>query len=165
MKLELHYFVRGTIQSAIGFLFVGVLLSCNINITDNPGPQVSTSIESAKKRHTFIDSYKLNTNTINKIPIESIFVEKKYFLPTGFLKSFDINCCESQMVIVFKEDNNTTSLNDIPLNWSIVGFDQPNSRIMVKSIKGTKWPDIVHIFMKPYVQDSITEDLTLYKSK
>ena len=166
MKLKLNKFIQGTLHVTIGFIVVEMLLSCNFNITDNPGPQISTSIASAKKHHTFIDSYKLNVNTINKIPIQSIFVEKKYFLPVGYLRSFDINCCESQMIIIFKEDNNTTSLNGVPLNWSIVGFDQPNSRIMVKPFNGIKWPDTVHISVKPNIQnDSITENLTLYKVK
>lgn len=131
---------------------VGIFVSCKFNITDNPGPQLSTSIESAKMHSTFICAYKIKGNMINNIPLESIFAEKKYSLGQGFFKGFETDCCETQLVIVFKENNKTASLNDVPTTWDIIGFSQPNSRIMVKYIKGIFLPDTVHIMVRPDVK-------------
>ena len=68
----------------------------------------------SKKHDTFICEYKLSGDKINGLKIESIFAEKKYWLGEGFWSRFDINCCESQLIIVFKDNNTMTTLNDIP---------------------------------------------------
>lgn len=139
-------------------------VSCGLNLKENPGPKFSTSIESAKKNGTFMYSYRMNSRSINNIPVESIFVEKKYFLPKGLLSSYEIECCESQIVIVFAEDNKTASLNDIPINWSIAGFDQPTTRVMTLKIKGTEWPDTIRLIVMPDVKnDKMVESIPIYK--
>ena len=141
-----------------------LLTSCNFNITDIPGPQISSTIESSKKHDTFICEYKLAGDKINGLKVESIFAEKKYWLGEGFWNRFDINCCESQLIIVFKDDNTMTTLNDIPQNWEVVGFHLQNSRLMVKGYNGTLLPNKISLDIRPDVRNIHNlEKLTLIK--
>lgn len=154
-----------TFFSSIKFIpFVIMLSSCNFNITDNPGHQISSSIMSAKKHKTLLGSYRVSSNTINKIPIKEIFIEKRYFLKKGFFEDFEINCCESQLIIVFNEDNKTTTLDGIPSSWNIVGFDQLNSTVMIKDLKGFVSPSIINIVLIPNVEKAeIIENIQLIR--
>ena len=138
--------------------------SCNFNITDNPGPQISSTIESSKKHNTFISAYKIDSNNINGIPIKSIFAEKKYWLSKGFFGKFNINCCESQLIIKLIDDNTMITLNDIPQNWEVIDFRSLNSKMIIKSQKGIVFPDSITILIRPDVKNKNTLDsLTLYK--
>ena len=134
------------------YITVGsIFSSCNFNITDNPGQQVSSSIESAKKPGTYICAYKVIGDQINGYPIQLIFAEKQYYLNEGIFGTFEINCCESQLVIFFKGENNTASLNGIPQNWDIIGFDQLHSQMMVKYFSEVNFPDTIQISVRPDV--------------
>ena len=145
--------------------FVIFLSSCNFNITDNPGPQISYSINTAKKHNTFINSYRVRGNTINKIAVKEIFLEKKYFLQKGFFKDFEIDCCESQLIIVFNENNKTSTLDGIPLTWNIVDFNQLNSKVMIKYLKGFNLPNVIDLILKPNVKNpDIIENIQLIKN-
>ncbi len=70
----------------LGTFLMLMLSACDFNVTDSPGPQISSSIEIAKKNGTFLCEYKGKKpdSTSNKIPIEAIFLEKKYRREKGF---------------------------------------------------------------------------------
>lgn len=141
-----------------------LLFSCNFNITDNPGPQISSTIESSKKHNAFICAYKINSNNINGIPIKSIFAEKKYWLSEGFFGKFTINCCESQLIIVFKDDTNIITLDGIPQNWEIMDFIPIHSKTLVRDYKSNLFPDTIQLKIIPDVKNKqIFEILNLYK--
>jgi hypothetical protein len=140
--------------------------SCNFNLTDIPGPQISTTIRSSKKHGTFICSFRIKGNALNGVEIESIFAEKKYFLRKGFFGKSKINSSESQLVIVFKSDNKMITINDIPKNWDVVGFTLHNSKIIVNEYKGNIFKDSIQIKLIPNLKvPSSFEILTLYKIK
>ena len=165
--MDIHYYTSIThaFILSLKLLLVGIFLaSCNFNITDNPGPQISSSIKSSKKHNTFICAYRVNSNTINNIHVKEIFLEKKYFLHEGFFGNFEINCCESQLVIIFKEDNKTTTLNGVPMGWAIIGFNQLNSLAMVQYLKGFIFPNTINIILIPNVKSNhINENIKLFK--
>ena len=141
-----------------------VFFSCNFNVTNIPGPQVSSTIETSKRHGTFICAYFLNGNNINGLRVESFFAEKKYSLTEGIFGRFTIDCCESQLVIRLKDDNTIITLNDIPQNWEILGFKSQNSKIIVKNYKGISFPDSLSIIVRPDVKNKVVfEKLTLYK--
>ena len=146
------------------FILLGLIMlfsSCNFNITDNPGPQTSTSIDWSKKHGAFICAYKVNGNRINGNLVESIFAEKKYRLNEGFFGTFEIDCCESQLIIVYDSSHNSNPLNDVPENWNYF-----RGEIIVKQYTGVVFPDTVHIRVRPNVKDStVVNDFTLYKIK
>jgi len=139
-------------------LIATLLSSCNFNIDDIPGPQTSSSIEDAKNHKTFICAYKVNGNRINGSLVNAIFAEKKYWLNEGFFGRFEINCCESQLIIVYDSSHNSTPLNDIPENWEAIHSD-----IIVKYYDGIIFPDTVHIMVKPDTAKAIVNDIALYK--
>ncbi len=141
-----------------------LLVSCNFNITDNPGPQMSSTIQSSKAHNAFICAYKIDSNKINGIPIESIFAEKKYWLSEGFFGKFTINCCESQLIIIFKNDNNIISLDGIPQNWEIENFKPINSKMLIRDYKSNVFPDTIQLKIRPDVKNKqIFQTLNLYK--
>jgi len=148
------------------FIVILLFSSCNFNITDIPGPQISTNIKSAKSHGTFICAFTPNGKKLNGSEMKSIFAEKKYFLNEGFFGRFDIDCCESQLVIIYNGNDYVETLNDIPQNWEVVGFFPSYTGILMKSYKGSVFPDSIPIKIIPDVKkpDSI-EMLTLYKVK
>jgi hypothetical protein len=150
------YFTKLVVTS---FALIALLFpSCNFNIDDNPGPQISSSVEDAKNHNTFICAYKVNRNRINGSLVNSIFAEKKYWLNEGFFGTFDINCCESQLIIVYDSSHNSTPLNDIPESWEAIHSD-----IIAKYYDGIVFPDTIHIMVKPDVTKAIENDITLCK--
>ena len=164
----MNHFSLSNLKCRICFfsvITINVLLtSCNFNVTDIPGPQISSTIESSKKHGTFICEYKLSGDKINGLKVESIFAEKKYWLRKGFWSRFDINCCASQLIIVFKDDNTMTTLNDIPQNWEIIGFHLQNSRLMVTGYGGIILPNKISLEIRPDVKNIHNlEKLTLEK--
>jgi len=152
------------IYIVISIAITMLLFSCNFNITDNPGPQISSTIESSKKHNTFICAYKIDSNNINGIPIESIFAEKKYWLSKGFFGKFNINCCESQLIITFKDDNNIITLDGIPQNWEIIDFKPIHSKMLIRDYKSNLFPDTIQLKIIPDVKNKqIFETLNLYR--
>lgn len=150
----------------LAFICCQIFLSCNFNITDNPGPQVSSTIETSKRRGTFICAYTFSEKIINGLQVESFFAEKKYILSEGILGKFEINYYESQLIIRLKDDNTIITLNGIPQNWEISGFKSLNSKIIVKDYKGIYFPDSLAIIVIPDVRnDDIIKKVTLYKVK
>jgi hypothetical protein len=161
MNRQLYTYITSATYTTVVFVLLGILImvsSCNFNINDNPGPQTSSSIESSKSHGAFICAYKVNGSRINGSLVESIFAEKKYWLNQGFFGSFDINCCQSQLVIVYDSSHNSTPLNDVPENWEVIHSD-----IMVKYYDGIVFPDTIHIMVKPDVKKDSVNDITLYK--
>jgi len=140
-----------------------LISSCNFNITDNPGPQISSTIESSKKHGTFICAYKITGNKLNGFEVTSIFAEKSYLLTEGLFGHFDIDCCKSQLVIVLKNDVIPT-LNNEPINWKIIDFEIPHSSMAVKYYKSAVFPDKLDIQVIPSIKDtSNIENITLLK--
>jgi hypothetical protein len=153
-------------QWTLIFFIVSFLIysSCNFNITDKSGPQISSTIESSKNHNAFICAYDVNGHRINGLRIESIFAEKKYWLEDGYLGKFKINCCESQLIIKLLDDNTMITLNDIPQNWEAIDFRSLNSKMIVKFQKGIVFPDSITILIKTDVKNkNILDSLTLYK--
>ncbi|MEO6228563.1 MAG: hypothetical protein ABIP10_00480 [Ferruginibacter sp.] len=141
-----------------------LLTSCRFNITDNPGPQISSNLESSKSHGAFLCEYKINGSRISGLKVKSIFAEKKYGLQTGFWGKFDINCCESQLVILFQDDNTMTTLNDNPENWEVVGFHLHDSKIIIKYYQGISLPDNIEIYIRSNVENKDSfEIITLNK--
>ena len=158
--------IKKTAFILLAFTGCQIFLSCNFNITDVPGPQVSSTIETSKRHDTFICAYTLSGNKINGLRVESFFAEKKYSLSEGLLGKFKIDCCESQLVISIEDDNTIITLIDTPQNWEIIGFKSLNSKIIVKDYKGISFPDSLAIVVRPDVRnEDIFEKLTLYKVK
>jgi len=153
--------IRGTRYTASIFIMLMILTasSCNFNMTDIPGPQVSSTIESSKSHDAFICAYKVNGNRINGSLVNSIFAEKKYWLNEGFFGRFDINCCESQLVIVYDSSHESVPFNDVPKNWQIIHSD-----IIVKYYESVVFPDTIHMQVRLNVKDSsVVNDIALYK--
>lgn len=149
-------------------LIVGFFInsSCNFNITDKPGPQISSTIESSKNHGAFICAYDVNGNSINGLRIQSVFAEKKYWLEEGYLGEFKINCCESQLIIKLIDENTLITLNEVPQNWEVIGFRSLNSKMIVKSQKGIVLPDSITILIRPDVKNKNTlESVTFHKSR
>ena len=142
-------------------ILLNLLSSCNFNITDMPGPQISSTIESAKKHGSFICGFKVNENKINGSPVNSIFAEKKYWLSEGFWGHFEVNCCESQIVIVYDVSHNAVKGNDVPEYWKYI-----NNLVVTRYYKGTVFPDSITIKVIPDINkpDSFG-NFTLYKIK
>jgi hypothetical protein len=158
--------IKKTAFLLLAFIGCQIFLSCNFNITDIPGPQVSSTIETSKRHGAFICTYTLIGNKINGLQVESFFAEKKYSLSEGLFGKFKIDCCETQLVISLKDDNTIITLNDIPQNWEIIGFKSLNSKIIVKDYKGISFPDSLAIVVRPDVRnEGVFKKLTLYRVK
>lgn len=141
-----------------------LISSCNFNITDNPGPQISSTIESSKKHKTFIGEYKIAGDKMNGREITSIFAEKSYSLTEGLFGHFVIDCCQSQLVIIFKTDSGIITLNDTPINWQVIGFKTLHSNSIVKYYTNTVFPDSFNVQVMPSISDTLDiENVTLYK--
>ncbi len=152
------------IKIAISITSNMLLFSCNFNITDNPGRQISSTIESSKKHSTFICAYKADSSHINGIAVESIFAEKKYSLSKGFFGKFIVDCCESQLIIIFKDDTNIITFDDVPQNWEIIDFKPNHSKMLIRDYKNNLFPDSIQLKMIPDVKKKqIFEILNLYK--
>jgi hypothetical protein len=164
--MKSSYIINNSITILLLLSLSQFFYSCNFNITDNPGPQISTTITTAKERGSFICSYNLKGSKINGLRVESVFAEKKYSLGDGIFGKFSLDCCESQLVISFKDDNNITTLNDVAQTWEVLGFKVWNSKILVKDYNGILFPDSIQIIIVPDVNNKTAfEKLTLYKIK
>ena len=97
---ELKTKVRGKLS---GFNIVYVLLvmlsmaACEFNITDKPGPQVSSTIEVSKKHKAYLCKYRLDGNRINGVPLNGAFLERKYSLDQGVFSKFHISDSSAQI--------------------------------------------------------------------
>ncbi len=152
-------------SSIIFLIFAAALCSCNFNINDIPGRQVSWSIKSSRKHGAFICAFRVPGDTINGIKIYEIFGERKYELGSGIFGRFTINCCESQLVIT-STDFNYVTLNGVPQNWEMIGFDPVHSDILAKEYQTINFPDSLVIKIRPNVKDSNNvKAVTLYKIK
>ena len=147
------------------YIAISVLLvSCNFNITDNPGPQISSTIQSSKAHNVFICAYRIDSSTINGILVESIFAEKKYSLSKGLFGKFNLNCCESQLIIIFKSDHNMISLDGIPQNGEIENFIPIHSKMLIRDYKTIFFADTIHLKILPDMKSKlIFKTLNLYK--
>ncbi len=131
-------------------------------MTDNHGPQISSTIESSKKHKTFICSYKITESKLNGQEIASIFAEKSYSLTEALFGHFDIDCCKSQLVIVFKNVSGIDTSNKV--NWKVLGFEPYHSYIIVKDYYDTVFPNKIDIQVMPSIKDTLNiENVTLLK--
>src|SRR6478609_4164326 len=88
---------------ALFTLLFASLTSCDFHVIKRTGPQYSRSVNQAKQNQTFICEYKLKDSVINGVKIKSIFAERKYSHDGGFFSKFEIDCCNSQLVLVSKD--------------------------------------------------------------
>ena len=146
---------------SICFLF----LSCDFNINNRPGPQMSMSVKEAQSNGTFICEYGIVGNTINGIHINTIFAEKKFWRNEGVLLKKQINCCESQLIIVSAQhfSNDGTGYD---FDWNLQGFEGLGNYLIYKDFMSISLPDSIPITVVAINgKDStrVIEKLTLYK--
>ncbi len=144
-------------------IFITCFVSCDFDINDSPGAQMSVSVAEAKKHSTFLYSYRINGNILNGVDIATVFAEKQYWLdPKPFSKN-KIDNLTSQLVIVSK--NLAVDYNK---GWKLRGFKSINSLIIYKYYKGTTLPDTIPIAVVSIVGKDTTQIIerdTLYKIK
>ncbi len=151
------------LSRSILFLIISIVMtSCNFHVIKKPGPQVSWSVVQAKENKTFICSYKLKDSTINGIKIEAIFAERKYSSDGGFFSKFDIDCCESQLVIV-SVNYLASEGAGFSVKWDIPGFNLYSSNLIYQDYKGGLFPDSIPISVISLKNKQIIEKHTLYK--
>ena len=145
------------------------LSSCDFNINDWPGPQMSSSVKESKLHGTFICEYKVNSNNINGTDISSIFAEEQFSRGENFLRTKEISCCESQLVIVCNDNEAfSTQTSGYDTDWKIIGFvnPSPGAFIIYRYYKGTLFPDSIPITivgLKGKDSSRVIKKLTLYK--
>jgi len=156
-------------KCALFTLMVCFMLSaCDFNVNDGPGPQMSSSVKESQKHSTFIGAYKVNGDAINGIRIETIFAEKKFWREKGFLLKKEINCCESQLVIVSATQPFSTQTSGYDTDWKILGFvnPSPSASIIYRDYKGVLLPDsipITVVAIKGKDSSKVIQKLILYK--
>lgn len=123
--------------------------SCDFNINHMPGPQLSWSIDQAKKYKTFICEYKVPGNRINGQPIREIFAERKYSRDIGLLSAKEIDCCESQLLIM-SDSIVSGEGRGFEFEWTIKGFRAPHGYAAVANFKGTLFPNTFPITVIDY---------------
>lgn len=126
-----------------GICVMVMLSACDFNVTNSPGPQISSSIEIAKKNGTFICEYNgQQLNSINhQIRIASVFLERRYRRKKDFFLTKDIDCCASQLVII-----SSHPLVNYGTGWKLTDFTrQPSSFCVVKEIAGISAPDSMQL--------------------
>jgi hypothetical protein len=120
------------------------LSSCDFNINDSPGRQYSLSVKESKQHRTFICEYKVKGNKINGHPINTIFAERKFWRNTGVLLTKEINCCESQLIVV-SEDIIQQGGEGFSYDWNISGFSSIGSYWAYADFRGVAFPDVLPI--------------------
>jgi len=144
-----------------------LLSSCGFNVNNSPGPQMSMSIKEAQKHGTFICEYKIKGGVINGVGIKTIFAEKKFWRQKGLLLKKQINCCESQLVIVSSEPFVADGVGS-DINWKVVGFETQSSYIINKDYKSILLPDsipITVVAIKGKDTSQVIQKLILYKTQ
>jgi hypothetical protein len=136
---------------------------CEFNITDKPGPQVSSTIEVSKKHKAYLCNYRIDGNKINGVLLNEIFVEKKYSLDKGFFSKFHVSDSLAQLVIVSKGDF-ATQYTGYAIDWQLVGFKSKASSIIYRDI-GTNLPDSIPLKVVSIKgkNKNVIQELTLYK--
>ncbi|RAJ83322.1 hypothetical protein CLV59_103286 [Chitinophaga dinghuensis] len=125
----------------LGMFLALMCCSCGFNITDGPGPQVSSSVEISQEAGTFICEYKGKTadSTANDIPIKQIFIEKQYHFVRDFYLKKVISCCTSQLVIVTEQP-----LSGYAADWKLKDFTrQSSSYRVIKELNEVQCPDSI----------------------
>ncbi|MEB0262309.1 MULTISPECIES: hypothetical protein [unclassified Mucilaginibacter] len=149
-------------------VIINILLSsCGFNVTDNPGEQMSSSIDVSKNHSAFICAYQVQGNNINGIPIKTIFAEKEYWLDKGLFGKHHVDCCKSHLVIVSKGYFATDSTG-YDINWELINFKSQHSSIIFKDYNGILFPDsipIIVVSIKGKDSSQVIKKLTLYKIK
>lgn len=117
------------------------LASCDFNINDKPGPQMSFSIDESRSHGTFLAEYTTTDSLLNGFKINSVFIEKKFWRKDKLLRPKEINCCQSQLVIVCDD-----GLLDYGTIWVIKDFTGVWSSYSVyKDFEGISLPDSIPI--------------------
>jgi hypothetical protein len=145
-----------------------LLSSCDFNVNDWPGQQMSPSVKESKLHGTFICEYRVNGNNINGTAISSIFAEKQFSRQDNLLRSKEISCCESQLLVVSEAQPFSTQTTGYDTNWKIIGFANPSpeASIIYRYYKGTLFPDSIPIKvvgLRGKDSSRVIKRLTLYK--
>jgi hypothetical protein len=162
--------MKAKLVNNVYFYLIGCALisSCDFNINDSPGPQMSFSVKEAKKHSTFICAYALQGNVINGIKINTIFAERQFWRDEGFLEKKTINCCESQLVIISDGCFSCDGVGPYDDSWNISGFSLKSSYAIYANFKGTIFPSkmpIVIIKKSTHGDKDTTVYLTKVKDK
>jgi len=159
--------IKGAKYRFFSFGICFLLSSCDFNVNDSPGDQMSMSIKEAKRHGTFICEYKIKGGVINGVRIKTVFAERKFLREDGLLLRKRINCCESQLVIVSTQplSNEATGYD---FDWKISGFESPGTFLIYKDYNGILFPDsipITVVAVKGKDSTQFIEKRTLYKIK
>jgi hypothetical protein len=123
------------------------------------------SVKEAQKHGTFICEYKIKGGVINGVEIKTVFAEKKFWRDKGLLLKKEINCCESQLVIVSSKPFVMDGVGS-GINWKVLGFETKSSYILSKDYKSTVLPDsisITAVAIKGKDSSQVIQKLNLYK--
>ena len=143
-------------------LLVVLLTSCDFHVVKRTGPQYSWFVDQAKQKKTFICEYRLSDSTIKGVKIESVFAEHKYFHDGGFFSKFDIDCCNSQLVVVSK-DYLASYGTGYSVDWDIPQFEIYSSNIIYRDYKGTAVPDSILLKVIAKSDSRVIQSITLRK--
>ncbi|MEO8885317.1 MAG: hypothetical protein ABI367_04580 [Mucilaginibacter sp.] len=127
---------------------------------------MSGTIKESKSHGTFICGYRIKGNKINNIPIKEIFAEHQFWREEGVFLKKDINCCQSQLVIVSSKPFVLDGVGS-DINWKIVGFETRGSYVITKDYKTILLPDsipIVVVAINGKDTSQVVQKLTLYKT-
>lgn len=147
------------------FLTLLFLSSCDFNINDSPGPQMSMSVREAQSHGTFICEYTVPDSSINGVKIKTIFAEKKFWRQEGVLLKKQINCCESQLVIVSTQSFSGGS-SGYDVDWKLSGFESPSTYLVYRNFKSIIFRDsipITIVVIKGRDSSQVIKRLTLHK--
>lgn len=138
--------------------------ACDFNVTNSPGPQISSSIEIAKKNGTFICAYKAakQDSIIGRLQTGAVFLERRYRREKDFFLTKEINCCASQLVVISSQP-----LMDYGTRWKLKDFTrQPSSFCVIKESAGVNAPDSIqlhYIEFNEMNKDTLFKVIDLYK--
>ncbi|WCT13651.1 hypothetical protein [Mucilaginibacter jinjuensis] len=125
------------------------------------------SVEESQGHETFICEYKVRGNSINSVGIKTVFAERKFWREDNIWLKKEINCCQSQLVIVSTQPF-STEYTGYGISWKIQGFKAPGTYLVYKEYNGIVFPDSIPIFVvkiKNKDTSQVIETLTLDRVK
>jgi hypothetical protein len=149
---------------SLSLWIVGILLltSCDFHVNNRTGPQYSWSVAQSKDNRSFICEYRLNNSIINGVDIKNVVAEHAYSSDGGLFSKYDIDCCNSQIVIVSKSYLASDG-RGYSVDWDISGFKVYSSNIIYRELKGVNLPDSITLFVRSKKNNSVLQTLTLHK--
>jgi hypothetical protein len=157
-KLKDSVFTR-QLSHSLCLCFLSLLLSCEYNIHDYAGLQVSRDSNISKKHDAFICSY-AHPRSVKGLYIKEVFAEKQYSLKRVF---YPVNDTMSQVVIVFDMYNG----EEREIGWKFKGFEYAGEYGKHKKLekKGIDYPDSLSIDIISLADSSVLETMVLHKMK